>query len=408
MKIVYLHQYFNNLNMSGSTRSFEIARRMVAAGHEVHMITTDRDGSVKKSGTWRITNEEGIIVHWRKVEYSNNLSFYARIIAFLKFMFFAIKKVNELEGDIVYASSTPLTVAVPAICEKFLRRTPFVFEVRDLWPEMPIAVGAIKNPLFIWLLYKLEKFTYFYSDSIVALSPGMQQSIIDRGIESSKVLIAPNSSDVEYVKFEKRPVKHHDFQFNRVRSIVYVGTLGYLNNIDYFVKLALALKEQKSNVVVKIYGDGSELDRCVSLAIASGVHNTNLFFCGNLTKSEVPDVMREADLSFVSFLDIPEMQKNSANKFFDSLAAGKPIAINFGGWMEGLINEHNCGIALNNIPFNEVARILHDKCNNDAWLSEAGYNARELAENDFDRNKIVEKIINFVELTYTKETHTNG
>jgi UDP-N-acetylglucosamine:LPS N-acetylglucosamine transferase len=143
MKIIYLHQYFNTPTMVGSTRSYEMARRLVAYGHEVHMITSWREDDGRKN--WFKTEENGINVHWLPVPYSNEMGFYERIKAFVKFALGSAKKAIELKGDIVFATSTPLTIAVPGIIASKINRIPMVFEVRDLWPEVPVALGILRG-----------------------------------------------------------------------------------------------------------------------------------------------------------------------------------------------------------------------------------------------------------------------
>ena len=145
MKIIYLHQYFNTPQMSGGTRSYEMARRFVAAGHEVHMITSHREESDDFS-EWLEEIIDGIHVHWLSVPYSNNMGFKARVLAFLKFAVASGVKARKVGGDVIFATSTPLTIALPAIYAAKRLKKPMVFEVRDLWPELPIEVSALKNP----------------------------------------------------------------------------------------------------------------------------------------------------------------------------------------------------------------------------------------------------------------------
>src|SRR5690606_349402 len=114
MKIVYLHQYFNTLEMSGGTRSYEMARRLVAAGHEVHMVTSWRNDD-SRSTSWFTTEESGIQVHWLPVPYSNHMSYRERISAFASFAFRSMTKAKELGGEVIFATSTPLTIAIPAV-----------------------------------------------------------------------------------------------------------------------------------------------------------------------------------------------------------------------------------------------------------------------------------------------------
>ncbi len=151
--------------MSGGTRSFEIARRLVAYGHKVHMITSDRRSTFTRR--WYRTNEHGIQVHWLPVPYENAMPYHVRIRAFLRYAVNAGLYAGQFEADLVYATSTPLTIALPAIYLAKRRNIPMVFEVRDLWPELPIAVGAIKGPL-IFPARWLERIAYYNSAYIIA------------------------------------------------------------------------------------------------------------------------------------------------------------------------------------------------------------------------------------------------
>ena len=156
MRIVYLHQYFNTPRMAGSTRSFEIARRLVAAGHTVEMVTTWREPIATRA--WFTSEVAGMRVHWLPVSYSNHMSYRARIAAFMKFAAAAARRAAALDGDVIYATSTPLTIGLPAMYAARRLRVPMVFEVRDLWPELPIAIGALTNPLTCGLARWLERF----------------------------------------------------------------------------------------------------------------------------------------------------------------------------------------------------------------------------------------------------------
>src|SRR5690554_1952766 len=166
--------------MSGGTRSYEMARRMVAAGHEVYMVTSYREQDANRKG-WFLTEEAGINVHWYPVPCSNHMGFVQRIKAFIAFALAARKKSVELDGDIIFATSTPLTIALPAVPASRKKKIPMVFEVRDLWPEMPIAVGALKNPLLRFAAHRLEHWAYHNAEAVVALSPGMKEGVLRTG-----------------------------------------------------------------------------------------------------------------------------------------------------------------------------------------------------------------------------------
>ena len=191
LKIVYLHQYFNLPSDAGGTRSYEMARRLVAWGHEVHMVASSRDAEPNWRCGWRETEESGIHVHWLPVPYSNAFSYAARTRAFFEFAWGAELKAASLEGDVVFATSTPLTIALPAVYAARRKQIPMVFEVRDLWPELPIAMGALRRPLLIAAARCLERFAYRNSAHIVALS--LTRKVLRLSVGRSAICFQPQS-----------------------------------------------------------------------------------------------------------------------------------------------------------------------------------------------------------------------
>ena len=138
--------------MSGGVRSYDIANFLVKNGHTVQMVTSIRDRPQKD--LWSYTNEDGIHTHWLSLQYSNKFNYYKRLKAFFLFAFFSSKKGSSLEGDIIFATSTPLTIAIPALYISWRKSIPMVFEVRDLWPDVPIAIGVVKNPIIKYFAKK--------------------------------------------------------------------------------------------------------------------------------------------------------------------------------------------------------------------------------------------------------------
>ena len=395
MKIIYLHQYFNTPEMSGGTRSYEMARRMVSAGHEVHMITSIRESS-DLNIDWLLTEEAGIQVHWYPVPYSNHMRYSQRIKAFFSFARAAQRKAIQLDGDVVFATSTPLTIALPAVIAARLKNIPMVFEVRDLWPELPIAMGALKNPFMRILAKLLERWAYKNSQSVVALSPGMKEGVVKAGYPASKVAVIPNSSDNKDFFYTKEDVDH----FRNSRGwlgnrplLVYTGTFGKINGVDYMVQLAKELLILGSDVRILLLGDGAERKTIKDLASKEGVYQNNLFIENPLPKKDMPVVLGAATMASVLFIDLPQMRPNSANKFFDSLASGTPLVINFGGWMHELVNIYGCGLSLWNKPIKDVALEIDKKMYDENWLKESGESARALAEARFDRDLLANQLM---------------
>lgn len=391
MRIVYLHQYFNTPEMAGGTRSYEVGRRLVAAGHHVEMITSWREPTPNTE--WFTTDVEGMHVHWLPVPYSNAMGYRARIRAFFKFAVAAARRAAALEADVVFATSTPLTIAIPAVYAARKRRVPMVFEVRDLWPELPIAIGALKNPLSRWGARRLESFAYANAARIIALSPGMAAGVTRSGYPAHRVTVVPNASDLDFFKRDRE----RGLGFRRELGIsddqivvAYAGTLGRINGVGYLVQLA---KEMTSDprFTFLILGDGQERECIEALARESGVLDRNLRMLPKVAKSEMPTVLSAVDIATSLFLPIAEMEANSANKFFDALSAGCCVAINYGGWQEQLLQEADAGIRLSNIP-QEAAAALRTLGDDRDRIQGMGLNARRLAEERFSRDELAARI----------------
>ena len=202
MKILYFHQHFTTPKGAGGTRSYEFAKRLAKRGHAVTVICGSYEhgnsGLQDVDTHWGIRRGcvEGVGVVEVCIPYSNRHSFWQRTGAFLRFAVWGIGLVLTERVDMVIASSTPLTVAIPGICAKFLKRVPFVFEVRDLWPELPRAMGVIKNPFTLWLLAVLEGMAYYLADACIGLSPGIVEGIRRHRLSPKVVKMLPNGCDL--------------------------------------------------------------------------------------------------------------------------------------------------------------------------------------------------------------------
>ncbi|MDF1641266.1 glycosyltransferase family 4 protein [Thalassolituus oleivorans] len=406
MKIIYFHQYFNTPEMAGGTRSYEVAKRLVAAGHEVHMITSIRE-TASSNGEWHNTKEAGISVHWYPVPYSNNMNYTRRILAFFQFAVAAWRYASQIDGDLVFATSTPLTIAIPAVLVSRKKKIPMVFEVRDLWPELPIAMGALKNPVLRMMARLLEKWAYKHSEAIVALSPGMKKGIVETGYKSERVAVIPNSSDNEDFAVDASQIDKFRLERSYIRPtepmLIYAGTFGKINGVSYMVRLAKEFAKIGSNIQILLIGDGLEKELVVTEAKSSGVLGRNLFIEDSIPKSQIPFLFGCASMASTLFIDLPEMRANSANKFFDTLASGTPVMINFGGWMHDLVVKYECGISVWNMSIEDAAYKLHRSLNDKGWLSASGANAKYLAVHQFDRGELAGQIEQVMELVLNNQ-----
>jgi glycosyltransferase involved in cell wall biosynthesis len=388
MRIVYLHQYFVTPQMAGGGRSYEMARRLVASGHEVHMVTSDQD-SVPASATWRETVEAGIRVHWTSVPYDNAMGYRARIRAFLAFAWRAARKAAALRADIVFATSTPLTIAIPAVYASWRSRAPMVFEVRDLWPAVPIAIGAINHPLMKWAAIQLERFAYRHAARIVALAPGMKDEIVATGYPSEHVAVIPNGCDFENFSdatSAQQLRQRHSWLGSRP-LLVFAGTFGLVNGMAYLVHLAAAILKIDPEIRIAAVGTGREYDLTEQLAAKLEVLDKNFFLLGKQPKQVASAWTLAADVTIALFTGPDIVWRDAVqNKFFDSLAAGKPVASNFSGWQSKLAVEAGAGLILSAHSVESAARDLARALRDRSWLDQAGRAARKLAISRFNRD----------------------
>ncbi len=394
MNITYLYQYFNTPEMPGGSRAYEMGRRLVAAGHSVNMITSYR-GDENRRG-WFITEESGMTVHWYCVPYDNSMSFGRRVRSFVKFAGAASQKAASIPADVVFATSTPLTIALPGAYASWRQSCPMVFEVRDLWPEMPIAVGAIRNPVAIWLARTLERFAYARSRCVVALSPGMAEGVAKAGFPADRIRVIPNSCDLETFQDDPQAAERFKSEHSELSDgpiVLYAGTLGRINRVDYLVQVASKMLAIRPEVQFVILGDGSESEKVRKLSVELGVAQKNYFQHPQVIKRKVVDAFAAASIITSVVLDIPEIEKNSANKFFDGLAAGRPVAINHGGWQADLIRESGAGLVLSRDPATaaeQIAEFLAD----DSRQKKAAEAALLLARNRFSRDLLAKQLEN--------------
>lgn len=400
MHILYIHQHFALPRGSTGTRSYEFARRWVQAGHRVTMIAGKFDiGGLDLSRRRQVI--DGIHVRIAGARYGNTLGFARRIASFLLFTPAAILSGMWVRDvDVIFATSTPLTIGLPAMALKRIKRRPFVFEVRDQWPEVPIEMGYIRNPALKKALLWLERTIYRSSAGVVALSPGMAagvRSVMGRR-HARPVVVAPNCSDTMLF----RP--NLDAAAVRARQgwegkfvLLHFGAMGRANGLDFLIDAAERLKHEDAVRIVLI-GGGSERARLRRLAASKGLANIEIL--DPRPKEELPGLVAACDVSTVIFAPHPILEHNSANKFFDSLSAGKPVLLNYSGWQREVLEEAEAGLGcargnLDAYTANVKRLLAHPELR-----ASMAANARKLAESRFSRDLLAGQVLGLLETVH--------
>lgn len=400
MHILYLHQYFITRNGVGGTRSYEFARHFVGQGHQVTMVTAADPSLPWTGGLIRRRTIDGINVVELRAGYSDYTSGTARsygqrIIAFILFALASVLAVlRARRPDVVFATSTPLTIGIPGVIASKWHRVPLVFEVRDLWPEAPIQMGALRHPITILAARWLERFIYRRSAHIVALSPGMRDGVIDAAVPPERVSVIPNASDLHLFsptldgsEFRQKWGLQDKF------VALYFGTMGEANDLWQVVRAANVLHERgEDGIAFVLHGRGRQRPELETYVREQGL--SNVIFSDTLPdKSAVARLVAAADVGMTIYKNLPVLYTCSPNKLFDTLAAGRCVLVNTPGWLRELVEENRCGVAARpDDPVHLADQIVYLR-DNPELVREYAANARRLAERSFDRYKLAEELL---------------
>ncbi len=402
MNILYLHQHFTTRSGSTGTRSYEMARALCNAGHKVHMVcgsfqvaNSGLDGPYengKRSGT-----VDGIEVTELEIHYANKDSFLKRAWAFASFAARSVKVVFGRRYDLVFATSTPLTAGIPGIFAKWMRRTPFIFEVRDLWPELPREMGVIKNPIVLAAMSALEKASYFSANACIGLSPGIVEGIERRSASEKRVAMIPNGCDVELFARSEAYSATHAYTKSNPFTAIFCGAHGLANGLDAVLDVAAVLKQRNiENIKILFIGEGREKERLITRAQMEGLDNCE--FRSAIPKTELVRLLHSVQLGLMILDNVPAFYHGtSPNKFFDYIASGLPVLTNYPGWLASLIGEHKMGVAVPPDAPNEFADAMVAMASNPDEMIGMSEKAIECAKVQFNRESLASEFVGFLE-----------
>lgn len=402
MKVVYVHQYFCTPAEPGGTRSYWIAKELVSRGHQVTMITSCKPSHPEPCRV----NIDGIEVVYVKNSYDNYMSTFKKLWSFVRFLFLSAKTAQkEKDVDLVFVTSTPLTVGAVALWLRFHKGWKYVFEVRDLWPEFPIQVGAVKNPLAIKFLRWFERKIYEKSEHVVALSPGMQDGVVKVGTPVEKTTMVPNMSkpDLFYPhEKDEATIKQFGIDTNKF-NVIHFGSMGRANGLEYIVEAAKVCADNGANDINFVFM-GSGATEPILKKYVEDNNLKNVQFLGSHKMSTVIEVVNICDASITTFKNLPILKTNSPNKLFDSLSAGKPIIVNSAGWTKDMVEQKKCGFYADVEDPSDLANKLIEVKDNKELLAEWSKNARRLSEETYDKAKLSAQVADVLENAFKNLT----
>jgi len=389
MKILLLNQAFVSPEEPGHTRHFEMAKFLQSRGHELVIVASDLNyqtgqRTIARKGIFAEQIVEGVPILRAYIYPALHRSYFWRIISFFSFMFSSVWTALQVRDvDLVIGTTPPIFQAVSAWVVAWIRRKPFLLEVRDLWPEFGVSMGVLTNPVLIALGRWLEKFLYTRATHILVNSPAYKEYMIGKGVPEKKITYIAYGTDVDMF--------NPQVDGSSIRSelgledkfvVLYAGALGQANDIDTILRAAQRLNgDDKIRFV--LFGDGKERPRLQSEA--ERMKLTKVIFAGVRAKKVMPLVIASADVCLAILQDIPMFRTTYPNKVFDYMAAGRATVLVIDGVSRDLIESSNGGVYVQ--PGNDelLAKTIFELSKDSQRVKQLGANARDYLVKHLDR-----------------------
>lgn len=388
MKVLILHQHYHTPLKGGPLRSYYLAQALADFGFEPVVITAHQ-------GSYRVEKLRGVEVHYLSVPYDNSYTFYKRGFAFLAFALKAFRLARKFRAaKICYAISVPLTVGLTAMWIKRRYRIPFVFEVGDLWPDVPVQMGYIRNRVFKKAMFNLERRIYQEARSVVALSIPIKLAI-EKKAATAKVHVISNMADTDFFRpSPKDAILEEKFNVKRKFVISYTGAFGAANGLQHL--LACAEQSQASALAVQfiICGDGAMKPFVISKIKELGLKNITVLPFAK--RDDIREILNVSDAVFVCYETFPILGTGSPHKYFDGLAAGKLIIVNFSGWIRDEIEKYQCGFYCDPRIDHDFTNLLTPFLDDPLLTKKYQSSARQLAEQNYTRRELSKKFVDII------------
>jgi colanic acid biosynthesis glycosyl transferase WcaI len=351
MRILYISQYYPPEANSPAVRVSELSRHWAESGHQVTVLTAfpnHPSGVIPEQyrSKWFLReNDHGVKVLRSFIYAAPNTRIIRRTLSYLSFMISAIITgiLRTGKQDVILATSPQLFVAVAGYIVSRFKRLPFVFEVRDIWPEEIVAVGAMKPGLAIRLLEKLEMFLYRRAAMIIAVARGTVDALVHRGIPAEKIVFIPHGVNVDaFATQEDNHALRDTFNLNGHFLVSYIGTHGMAHNLQTVLKAADRLRDCP-DIRFLLVGDGADRAHLVQMQQEQGLANVTLI--PQQQHDQIPRYYATSDLCLVPLRKAALFTKNIPSKLYEIMASGKPILIGTEGESRRLVLRARAGLA---------------------------------------------------------------
>ena len=396
MKNIWLINYYSYPPGTSSwRRHYDLGKELLKYGYNIDIIggsfVHDRKKHIlNKNEKYRIENHAGLRYHiLNGISYSGSLMRILSMIEFMIKVFFYEKKL-KVKPDIIYCSCPhPFNGLISLYLSKKYK-CKFILEIRDLWPETWVEMGAITRKSLIYKFFAwIEKLLYKKADKIITLMPGAFMYIEKLGIPKEKVEWVSNGVDLE--EFDKNYFKEPVYKFDKSKfNITYTGSIGIANALEELFEIAKDLREE--NIMFNIIGDGPLKDKYINYCRENNINNVK--FYNPISKDKIPAILRESEV-LMTFTKNSNLYKYgiSPNKLFEYLASFKPIIFS-GNVYNDVVKISNCGISVeaeNKEKLKEAFSKIYNFSQNER--EELGQNGRRYLEKNFTNKVLTNKLL---------------
>jgi len=371
---------------AGGTRHFEVARYLIERGHEVTAIAGDVNylSGKKDKDLPEVSIYSGIKVIRIKTSAQLHTSFISRLLSFIIFMVKSLLVAIRVKNiDLVFGTSPPIFQGLTSYIVSRLKRVPFILEIRDLWPDFMVQVGAINNPLFIYPARWLEGFLYKKAELIIINSPGFYPHLLGKGIKRKKIKLIPNGVDTSMFDPEdKGESVKQEFNIEGRFIVLYAGAMGRSNDIGTLLEAFRLLKEN-GEIILLLVGGGNEKEKLEFKVRNEGIDN--VIFVPPVQKSRIPEFIATSDVGVAILKDISMFRTTYPNKVFDYMAGGRPVLLAIDGAIRDVVEKAKAGIFAQPGDPEAIANGIMKLYKNDEQRKEMGIKGREYVVRNFER-----------------------
>ena len=405
MHILLIHQAFVTTGEAGGTRHIEFARRLAAHGHKVTIITSpvsylSGEKTVSESSLWKTEQwADGIEIRYCWTSSGMHKGFVPRLMAFFSFMFSSFFcALNVKDVDLVWGTSPNIFQGWTAWLSARCKRKPFLLEIRDLWPEFAVAMGALKNPLLIRMSERLERFLYRHADRLIVNSPGFIPTIQKVGGRTPDLV--PNGADVSMFEGADGSAFREQYGLGNDFVVMYSGAHGPANDLETVLKAADLLRDHPE---IRFVFVGSGKDKPRLEALKEEMALDNVLFVPPVPKDEIAAVMAAEDAGLAILKKLDMFTTTYPNKVFDIMACGDPVICQIDGVIREVVEGNDAGIFAEPGDPRSLADAVLRLAADPEGCRRMGENGQRAIREQFSRDSAAEKLEQIFEETVNKD-----